>query len=110
MYFAKDHWGTFIWSYLHTISIPCDKEIPKVEFHRIKKLLKNISNIIPCHTCKEEYDKYLNSLKEIKYDKILVDRMILFKWGFIVHNRINKKLKKKQISYDQALDKWVKDV
>lgn len=103
---AKDHWGTSIWSYLHTISLFCEKEIPKVEFYRIKNLLKNIKHIIPCKTCYDEYCKYIPSLNLIKYSAVEKDRMILFKWGVIVHNKINEKLKKKQISYENALKKW----
>ena len=108
MLISKDHWGTFIWSYLHTISIFCEEEIPKVEFYRIKKLLENIKHIIPYKTCKDEYSKYLPSLTLIKYSAFLKDRMILFKWGFIVHNRVNKKLNKKQYTYEQVLKKWTK--
>jgi hypothetical protein len=108
MLISKNHWGTFIWSYLHTISIFCDKEVPKVEFYRIKNLLKNIKYIIPCQTCKEEYSKYIPTLNAIKYSLFLKDKMILFKWGFIVHNKVNQKLNKKIFKYEEAIKKWTK--
>jgi len=108
MLISKDHWGTFVWSFLHTISIFCDEKIPEVEFHKIKNLLKNIVHIIPCKTCKDEYEKFIPSLSLLKYSSVLKDRMILFKWGFIVHNRVNQKLNKKQFSYTQSLKKWTK--
>ena len=108
MLISKDHWGTFVWSFLHTISIFCDEKIPEVEFHKIKNLLKNIKDIIPCKTCKDEYSKYVPSLKLIKYSTLQKDRMILFKWGFIVHNRVNQKLKKRIYTYEEALKKWTK--
>lgn len=103
---AKDHWGTFIWSYLHVISIFCEKDVSEIEFYKIKNLLKNIKHIIPCQTCKDEYSKYIPSLNSIKYSTVSKDRMILFKWGFLVHNKVNQKLKKKNYTYDEALKKW----
>jgi hypothetical protein len=106
MHISKYHWGCFIWGYMHTIALFENKRVTKKEFESVKNYIKNILHIIPCHHCKVEYEKYLTTLPIITYQDFLDDKLILFRWTFLIHNKINEKLKKPTITYKQALNKW----
>lgn len=108
MYKSKYHWGCFLWGYLHTITIFEKEKITIEEFERIKRILLDFKYIIPCDECKDEYSSFLKLLKFIKYEDIMLDRMKLFKWSVIIHNKANKKLGKKYIAYPEALKLWTK--
>lgn len=108
MILSKNHWGPFIWGYLHTISVFCEKNVSSEDFLKIKKMLKNVQDVIPCTPCEIEYKKFLPSLKKITYGDYLEDNMILFKWTFLVHNKVNLRIKKKTVTYEQALKQWTK--
>lgn len=103
---AKYTWGPQIWSFLHTVSIFCDEKITEEDFQRVRNVLMNVEKIIPCTPCKDEYSIFVPVLKDITYNDVKKDRMILFKWTFLIHNHVNKKIKKPLINYRQALEKW----
>lgn len=99
MYTCKYHWGTWIWGYIHTISV-VDHRDQNICNERIQ-LLKAANELFVCQTCKKEYQNYLEKL-----DKLEIKPMYLFYWSVDLHNHVNKKLGKLQWGYDQALKKW----
>jgi hypothetical protein len=92
----KNHWGTFLWSFIHIITLNNNNIIDK------KNILKNILNIIPCNKCIPIYSSYLKKLNTLDE----TDKLCLFKWSVEVHNEINKKIKKNILSYNEALNLW----
>jgi hypothetical protein len=100
-YRAKEHWGSHLWSFIHTITI-IDFENSEIHNNKILPILNNLKDCIPCYHCKELFIFYLNKLDKLD----LKDNMILFKWSVDLHNHVNKKLNKPEWTYETALDKW----
>jgi hypothetical protein len=104
LFIAKEHWGTSLWNFIHNI---CIIDTPKEEINvdlstPIVEKLKNIVNVIPCNECIEEYKQDLKTLDTIDLTK----NMSLFYWSVDLHNKVNKKLKKPEISYSEAEKIW----
>jgi hypothetical protein len=99
----KEEWGNFLWSFIHTISI-VDMEQNEYYNKMAFEVLRGLEHCIPCDKCKVEYKKSLELLDNIDLSK----KMVLFYWSVDLHNKVNKKLSKKEWTYDMALEKWSK--
>lgn len=98
----KHHWGTFMWSYIHTICI-----IENLPNNVIQQVSKNTINILktiqlPCNTCQIEFTNELNLLNETKK----WNNTTLFYWSVDFHNKINTKLNKNTYTHDYAYTLW----
>ena len=104
----KYHWGSLMWGYIHTICI-INQDLPINVIMQISKntllLLKTIK--LPCDSCQKEFDNELNILF-YKINESLWDNMSLFYWSVDFHNKINKKLNKSIITYEDAKCLWYK--
>lgn len=102
-YREKNHWGNYLWAYIHTITI--------VDFENNENYNKNIKKSLltlqtPCHHCNKFYNEYLEKLDTLDLTK----SMVLFYWSVDLHNQVNKKLNKPEFSYEEALNKWCKKI
>lgn len=98
-YRCKYQWGGWIWGYIHTICI-----LNYLDHHTCReriKMLKSVQDIIVCSTCRQSYKIYIDKL-----DNLEVKPLYLFYWSIDLHNYVNKKLKKPEWSYEEALSKW----
>jgi hypothetical protein len=96
----KYHWGAYLWSFIHIITI---SNVNNLEYNtRVKNILELLACIIPCPICAQTYKEHLILLNE----KDLSKPMVLFYWSVDLHNLVNYKLNKTQLSYDQALKLW----
>lgn len=101
-------WGKSLWDFIHTICV-VDFEYPEdnIRIGRLAvKCLTNITEIIPCNTCSDEWKQSLEEINSFDLSK----SMILFDWSWRVHNNINQRLQKPLITYDDALNNYVKYV
>ncbi len=96
---AKYQWGTHLWYYIHTITIIDFVDSKDNLYHNTiaYNVLKELK--FPCKKCQIEYD---NEFKNIDIN-LLDNPMYLFKWSWELHNKINKKLNKDFLSFDDAL-------
>jgi len=99
----KDHWGTYLWGFIHTISI-VDME-HNLDYNKSALAqLKGLVNSIPCEKCKMHYKQDLEILDTLDLNQ----KMVLFYWSVDLHNKINKKLNKMEWTYKMALEKWTR--
>jgi hypothetical protein len=104
---SKEHWGVYLWGFIHTITIIDYNETDNEEYGKnIKKVLKELKDCFPCGMCESEYKKYVKRLDVINISK----PMSLFYWSVDLHNAVNKKLKKVEWTYEMALMKWCKSI
>lgn len=99
----KYHWGSYLWSFIHTITIANSNDNLEYNTH-VKSILQSIQYAIPCPTCAYTYKEFLNTLDQIDLTK----PMVLFYWSVDLHNLVNTKLSKPHISYDEAIYMWTK--
>ena len=88
-------WGPYCWNFLHSISKNYNSKYKKKYYYFIKK----IKFILPCPVCQEHFKQYLED-NNVELQKI--NKQYLEKWFFKLHNHINKKLYKKEISFKEA--------
>lgn len=98
---AKYNWGTWLWGYIHTICI-IDTEDMKTNVDLCISRLKALSSLFPCKECYKHFYEYIAKLDYIDVYK----PMELFKWSVDLHNSVNQKLGKQQITYDKAMREW----
>ena len=99
----KDHWGTYLWGFIHTISI-VDME-HNLDYNKSALAqLKGLVNSIPCEKCKMHYKQDLEILDTLDLNQ----KMVLFYWSVDLHNKVNKKLNKMEWTYKMALEKWTR--
>jgi len=107
MYYRNNnHWGTFAWNYIHNITI-IDFEYAEdnIRFSKITyEILKNFK--FPCNKCQIEYDNEVNNINSNNFNK----SMYLFEWSWKLHNKINEKLNKPIITYEEALKIHTKQI
>ena len=98
-------WGCESWSFLHNVTFnyplkPTDQD--KINFYRYFKYL---GNVLPCSECRNHYN---NILKYIDIKIFLSNRYGLIWWLFIIHNLINKRLKKQLYNFKDLIDRYYK--
>jgi len=104
----KEHWGKYLWGFLHTISI-CDFDSPETNFRiqePIKNNIKMLAGSIPCNSCKDHFIDKLSSIDILDLNK----SNVLFYWTVDLHNEINKKIGKQETSYLEAINIWCNEI
>jgi hypothetical protein len=94
---SKSKWGPILWNLFHTISINNNKKIFENKKHCYYIFYTTFTYIIPCIVCSDHYSTIINDICILEEDKITTN--YLKKWGFNVHNCVNKKLGKHEYSY-----------
>jgi len=100
------HWGNSLWKYIHDICI-VDNSIPEENVRQNSyalECLKKIADVIPCHHCRQKWNDNLLELDALDLTK----SMVLFEWAWKMHNKVNDKLHKPIISYEDALEIYTK--
>lgn len=92
-------WGKPGWQLVHSIALCCDK-MDEEEFQRSKKYIKrfytSMQHLLPCIYCRRSYTSYI---KELPIDSFL-EKQQIFKWTYLIHNKVNKKLRTQGYSID----------
>lgn len=60
--------------------------------------MNSLCNHFPCEMCKPDFEKFIKTYPMIYY------KHNLFKWSWMLHDMVNKKLNKPQMSYENALE------
>jgi hypothetical protein len=91
--------GPRFWTELHLFSLR-NRNCPDVNF--IKNWFDNWVDSIPWNgcPCKEHFEDYCKSIPPNFSD--------LWKWGIEIHNDVNMRIGKKQLSFSEAEKLWIK--
>ena len=89
--------GPGLWYSIHTIS--ADAKTPEEKKWAIR-YIKNLQHNFPCGDCKIHFGNYIDT--HPLESTINGNEEALFLWSFNFHNAVNHRLKKPQVSYDDA--------
>lgn len=98
------HVGCGIWFCLHILSLlAVDSESKKDYARKVKYIISSMR----CDTCRVHALEYLQknpveSFFNIK-DKSTGAELGCFKWSYIFHNTVNKRLHKREVPWDEAI-------
>lgn len=98
-------WGNNFWFTLHSVSFFYPEYPTSTDMHKYKTFFETISYVLPCPSCKEHYRKILN---DYPIDPYLESRDSLIRWVILVHNKVNLRIGKKEISYQDAINEYSK--
>tara|TARA_B110000037_G_C17085506_1_gene491785 strand:+ start:194 stop:631 length:438 start_codon:yes stop_codon:yes gene_type:complete len=95
-----DIWGKHFWYTIHFIALDYPEEPNNEDKRDFQMFFENLHKVIPCYKCSVNYIKHLN--ERPLENKNLENNKTLFKWTVDIHNIVNRDLKKKEMSYDDA--------
>jgi hypothetical protein len=101
--YNPDVWGPHYWFFLNTIALTYPKYPNATTKKRYYEFFRTFNLFIPVGAIAKEYDELLLKYPIIPY---LDDRKSLVTWIHFIHNVINKKLEKPEITMSQFLDKY----
>ena len=88
-------WGPHYWFFLHTISMSYPIHPNAVTKKKYYDFVQNIPLFIPVESMAGEFSKLLDQYPVQPY---LDNKESFIRWMWFIHNKINKKLEKPQIS------------
>ena len=88
-------WGPILWHTMHIISLGYPNEPDESTRQAAASFYRSLSFLIPCPICREHYTKQMQTSPPATESK-----QALVEWVFMIHNQVNKKLGKVEISFD----------
>ena len=85
-------WGPPTWFFLHSVSFTYPNNPSDQDKNNYKIFFESISNILPCSICSNSYKKYIIE-NDTNLSNFLDSRKSLSFWLYLIHNKVNKKLK-----------------
>lgn len=99
-------WGTSLWDSIHNIAAGFPDNPTKKQIKAYCIFYKALGKVIPCNSCAVSYRKFI---REKPIHKYLTSKKRLLYWTYLIHNKVNKKLKKKiRISWGNVYKKYIK--
>jgi FAD-linked sulfhydryl oxidase len=90
-------WGPNAWKFLHTLTFQYPINPSLKEQRDAENLFSSFSTLLPCEQCRQHYDELLQL-----YPPQAQSRLSLATWLVDIHNRVNAKLGKQSMHFDQA--------
>jgi hypothetical protein len=84
-------WGPDGWKLLHSIPHNYPETPTKDDKNTYAIFFESIKYILPCIYCRMSYTEYIN---DIPINNYLDSRKKLAKWVYLIHNKVNDKLRK----------------
>jgi hypothetical protein len=118
MQFPPSVWGPFFWHTIHIVALGYSKNPSYTEKKCAKDFYESLAYLLPCNVCRDHYKEHLVKNPIAPY---LDSRNDLLKWTIMIHNEVNKMLKKPEwteqevIAYYERLGKrdrspvWTKE-
>lgn len=94
-------WANSLWYFLHYSTL-FYKNNPKYNKY-FASILNLLRYLIPCPTCKNHYNLMINSFSYNYFSN-------LFRYTVIIHNKVNNRLNKPLINFNQAYQLYNKSV
>lgn len=92
----KAGWGPIVWKTLHCITLKIKNEEFEKEKNYIIKIISDICINLPCPQCASHASNFIRRYKM----KNIKNKDELIKYIFLMHNNVNKRLKKKSYNFD----------
>jgi hypothetical protein len=100
MQFSPNVWGPFFWHTMHVAALGYPKEPTYTEKKAAKEFYESLQFMLPCGICREHYAKHIQANP---ISTFLDRRADLFRWTIMVHNEVNKTLKKPEMTEQEVM-------
>lgn len=96
-------WGPHYWFFLHTISMSYPNRPNAITKKKYYEFIQNLPLFIPVESISGEVTKLLDEYPVTPY---LDNRESFVRWVWFIHNKINQKLDKPQITLNEFFVKY----
>jgi hypothetical protein len=96
---SKSVWGPATWHLLHCLVLKIDDNINKDQFESLKRIIVRIIHNLPCPYCTEHAISFIRNNNFEGISNISALRYFIFYF----HNKVNERLKKPMITYDEHI-------
>jgi hypothetical protein len=100
----KSVWGPVTWRLLHMMVLKVNDNITPTQIIELKNIILRILSNLPCPYCTSHAISYI-STSNYKYIQNVADLRIFM---FHFHNKVNQRLNKPLITYEQHTDLYCK--
>ena len=102
-YLDPNVWGPHYWFFLHTISMTYPHHPNAVTKKKYYEFIQNLPLFIPVEAMSGELSKLIDQYPITPY---LDNRESFIRWVWFIHNKINKKLEKPELSLSAFYTKY----
>ncbi len=95
-------WGPIFWTTMHIVTLGYSHTPSEQEKEGVRQFFESLTIVIPCPICREHYGTFLKASPPATESR---DTLIF--WLFTLHNRVNEKLGKPAISFEQFIANMV---
>jgi len=99
-------WGTHYWFFIHTVAMTYPIRPNAVTKKKYYEFIQNLPLFIPVESISGEFSKLIDKYPVTPY---LDNRESLIRWTHFIHNKINQKLEKPQISLSEFYIKYYEE-
>ena len=105
MQFPPSVWGPFFWHTIHIVALGYPIKPSHAHKKAAKEFYESLRILIPCPICKEHYNAHVEKYPITPH---LDNRNDLFSWTVLLHNEVNRLLKKKSFTETQAIQYYTR--
>ena len=99
-------WGPQYWFFIHTVAMTYPIRPNAVTKKKYYEFIQNLPLFIPVESISGEFSKLIDKYPVTPY---LDNRESLIRWTHFIHNKINQKLEKPQISLSEFYIKYYEE-
>ena len=99
-------WGPHYWFFIHTVAMTYPIRPNAVTKKKYYEFIQNLPLFIPIESISGEFSKLIDKYPVMPY---LDNRESLIRWTHFIHNKINQKLEKPQISLSDFYIKYYEE-
>ena len=95
-------WGPVGWAFLHSVTFGYPEKPTKAESDAYRRYFESLGAVLPCDTCRENYQK---NLRDLPLERFLGSRKDLTYWGYLLHEKVNDELgvpKAQRLSFEDV--------
>lgn len=94
-------WGPHMWNTLHYVALGYPDNPSIIDKNQYADFFMSLHKVIPCITCAKHYQEMVQSLSVVPF---LESQSSLFEWTVKIHNLVNKRLGKPEVTVEKALE------
>jgi hypothetical protein len=103
LYLDPSVWGPHYWFFLHTIAMTYPHHPNAVTKKKFYEFIQNLPIFIPVEEISKEFSRLIDKYPITPY---LDNRDSLVRWTHFIHNKINQKLEKPQLTLEEFFVKY----
>ena len=105
--FLPEVWGPHYWFFLMTVALTYPDNVNVLTKRKYYDLIQNMPIFIPNAEISKNFSNMLNEYPVTHY---LDNRDSFVRWIVFIHNRVNEKMGKREITIDDAMNQYFREM